>query len=182
MKIPLLLLVALLSALASSPAAEPDWWPRFAVRDGDWKLALTDDAKRVELHRMGDDRAESADVAKENPEIVARLTRLVLDWKATLPSKPDAACISTVDRSDIKPTPPKRGKNAATTPLASKVTPEIRAKAFTRWDTNKDGILTLDEYKAGLKGEDNVEARFMNSDKDGDGKLTREEFVGPTAK
>ena len=85
--------------------AEPDWWPRLAVREGDWKLALTDDAKRIELHRLSDDRAESTDVAKAHPDIVARLTKLVFDWKATLPKQPDAACISATDRGKAKPKP-----------------------------------------------------------------------------
>ncbi len=58
------------------------------------------------------------------------------------------------------------------------MTPEVRARAFARWDTNRDDILTLDEYRAGLKGQENLEARFRNFDKNGDGKLTREEFVG----
>ncbi len=163
-------------------AAEPDWWPRLAVRDGDWKLVLTADAKRVELHRLTDDRAEAADVAKEHPDIVARLTQLALDWKATLPAKPDPACISAADRANAKATPTKRGENATTpTAPAKKATPD-RAKAFERMDTNKDGILTLDEYKIGLKNQPNLEARFKNFDKNGDGKLTHEEFVGSGAK
>jgi Ca2+-binding EF-hand superfamily protein len=62
------------------------------------------------------------------------------------------------------------------------VTPEVRANAFAKWDTNHDGFLTLDEYLAGLKGQDNLEARFKSFDKNGDGKLTREEFVGPGLK
>ena len=64
----------------------------------------------------------------------------------------------------------------------SGVTPEVRANAFARWDTNKDDILTLEEYQVGLKGQDNIEARFKNFDKNGDGKLTRKEFVGTKAK
>jgi arylsulfatase A-like enzyme len=67
---------------------EPDWWPRLAVRDGEWKLALSYDAQRVALHRFPADRAEALDVAKDHPEIVARLTKLALDWKASLPSIP----------------------------------------------------------------------------------------------
>ena len=55
-------------------------------------------------------------------------------------------------------------------------------KNFTKKDTNSDGFLTLDEYKAGLKGQDTLDARFKSFDKNGDGKLTREEFVGPSAK
>jgi N-acetylgalactosamine-6-sulfatase len=154
---------------------EPDYWPRLAVRDGDWKLAMTDDAQRVELHQLIDDRAEAADVAKDHPDIVARLSKLALDWKATLPAKPNPECLTKQPVAE-KPGPRK------TAAKGSGVTPEVRAKAFTRWDTNHDGFLTLDEYKAGLKGQDNLEARFKNFDKNGDGKLTREEFVGPVGK
>ena len=152
--------------------AEPDWWPRLAVREGDWKLAMTGDAKRVELHRLTDDRAEAADVAKDHPEVVARLSKLALEWKATLPEKPNPECLTSVPDS-AKASPPQTAPRGATS--------EARAKAFARWDTNKDGVLTLDEYKAGLKNQANIEARFKHFDKNGDGKLTREEFVGPTA-
>lgn len=76
------------------PNPEPDWWPRLAVRDGDWKLTMTEDAKRIELHQLINDRAEAKDVAKDYPDIVARLSKLALDWKATLPEKPNPECIS----------------------------------------------------------------------------------------
>jgi len=124
--------------------AEPDWWPRLAVRDGDWKLLMTDHAKRAELHRLDEDRAESSDVAKEHPDIVARLTQLALAWKATLPEKPDPACIS-------KTPPAAKGGRKAAAPSAKPV-PD-RAKAFDRWDADHDGALTMEEYKAGLKGQ-----------------------------
>jgi len=154
---------------------EPDWWPRLAVRDGDWKLVLTEEAQRVELHRLTGDRAEARDQAKDHPDIVARLTTLALDGKATLPEKPNPDCVSQQ---------PIDEERTAPEPASSKsgVTPETRAKAFARWDTNQDGILTLDEYKAGLKGQSNLEARFQNFDKSGDGRLTREEFVGASAR
>lgn len=47
---------------------------------------------------------------------------------------------------------------------------------------NKDNLLTLEEYKAGLKGQDDLEKRFANFDKNSDGQLTREEFIGPSGK
>ena len=155
--------------------AEPDWWPRLAVREGDWKLVLTADGARVELHRLTEDRAEAKDLAKEHPDIVARLKQLALDWKATLPEKPNPECLTTTP-DPVKTSPPKPAAKG------SAVTPEARAKAFERWDTNKDGCLTLAEYQAGLKGQDNLAARFKNFDKNGDGKLSREEYVDPRAK
>ncbi|MGV3486012.1 MAG: sulfatase-like hydrolase/transferase [Planctomycetaceae bacterium] len=78
-------------------SAEPDWWPRLAVREGEWKLFLTADAKRAELYHVVDDRGEATDIADHHPDIVARLTELAVSWKATLPDKPNPACIERRD-------------------------------------------------------------------------------------
>lgn len=154
---------------------EPDYWPRLAVRDENWKLVMTEDAQRVELHDLNHDRAETWDISKAHPDIVARLSKLALDWKATLPEKPNPECL-TSQSSSKKASIPGPGTKRAT------VTPEVRGRAFVRWNTNKDDWLTLDEYKAGLKGQEDLEARFTRFDKNSDGKLTREEFVGQPAK
>ena len=160
---------------------EPDYWPRLAVRDGDWKLVMTADAKRVELHNLKSDRVEDTgkEQSKDHPEIVARLTKLALDWKATLPEKPDAACISPTAHGKATPTSARRAQDPA--PPAAKATPN-RTRAFERWDTNKDDFLTLEEYKSGLKNGDDREARFKDFDRNGDGKVSREEFVTPSTK
>ncbi|MCB1087636.1 MAG: hypothetical protein KDM63_11370, partial [Verrucomicrobiae bacterium] len=63
-----------------------------------------------------------------------------------------------------------------------RTTPEQRGKAFKRWDTNHDDQLSLEEYKAGLQGQDDLDARFKRFDKNGDGILTGEEFTNPTSK
>ncbi|QDU86692.1 Arylsulfatase precursor [Pirellulimonas nuda] len=67
-----------------------------AVRDGDWKLVTTPDGEQSELHNLKSDRAE--EVAKDrsdtHPEITQRLTKLVLDWNATLPTKADPASVN----------------------------------------------------------------------------------------
>ncbi len=154
---------------------EPDYWPRLAVRAGDWKLVMTEDARRVELHQLTHDRAEATDVSRDRPDIVARLTKLAMDWKATLPTKPNLECMTKQSVAE-KPNQPKPSAKG------SQVTPEVRAKAFARWDTNRDSILTLSEYQAGLKGQSDLQARFKNFDKNSDGKLTREEFVGTSDK
>lgn len=76
---------------------EADYWPDLAVRDEDWKLVTTFDGRRVELHDLKSNRAEdlAKDQSKGHPELVARLTQLVLEWNATLPTKADPACSAT---------------------------------------------------------------------------------------
>ena len=88
----------------------PDFWPRLAVRDGDWKLVLPDQGEHAELFNIPADRAEAKDVAKGHPEIAERLTRMARDWQATLPKQPDPACISAADRRKVRPPGKGRGK------------------------------------------------------------------------
>jgi Ca2+-binding EF-hand superfamily protein len=57
--------------------------------------------------------------------------------------------------------------------------PLDRAAAFARIDANHDGVLTLAEYLAAQAGGANLEARFKKFDKNGDGKISREEFLHP---
>jgi N-acetylgalactosamine-6-sulfatase len=155
-------------------SAEPDWWPRLAVRDGDWKLLLDADGRRTALHRLTTDRAEAVDVAAQHPEVVARLRQLALAWKASLPTTVDPACISVADR---------QAAASGTVPAApAKAAPIDRAAAFTRLDANRDGVITLEEYLAGQKGGGNLDQRFRGFDRNGDGKLSREEFVTPARK
>ena len=60
--------------------------------------------------------------------------------------------------------------------MPKKVAKGDRNAPFNRWDANKDDILTLAEYLAGQTGE-NLEARYKRFDHNGDGKVTREEYV-----
>lgn len=48
---------------------------------------------------------------------------------------------------------------------------------FTRWDSNKDDFLSLDEYTAGLPGQERLKERWTNFDRNDDGKVSRDEFV-----
>jgi N-acetylgalactosamine-6-sulfatase len=73
---------------------EPDWWPRLAVREGDWKLLLSPAAKRAELYNLIKDPNESTNVAESEPERVERMTKMVLAWQATIPKSPPADCFS----------------------------------------------------------------------------------------
>ena len=57
-----------------------------------------------------------------------------------------------------------------------------RNTPFNKWDTNKDDILTFEEYKLGQKDGKSLEQRFKNFDKNKDGKVTRHEYVVLSAK
>lgn len=148
-----------------------DNWCEWAMREGNWKLYADSDAVRVELYDLSKDRAEKNDVSANNAETVERMKSRLLSWITSLPKSPDPACLS----EDRAPTNPVGKPNG--TPKGA--TPEQRAKAFKRWDTNSDGSLTLDEYKAGLKGQSDLESRFRRFDRNADGKVTREEFIKP---
>lgn len=56
-----------------------------------------------------------------------------------------------------------------------------RAKGFARFDTDKNGVLSLEEFKARCKNERCIQMKtkqFAKLDKDGDGNVTKSEFVG----
>ena len=63
-------------------------WANYAVVDQQWKLLMTDDAKRLELYDIAADALETKDLAAENPDVVKDLVSKIEAWKATLPGKP----------------------------------------------------------------------------------------------
>jgi N-acetylgalactosamine-6-sulfatase len=96
----------LLAAFNGQPIlrTRPIYWryrsTDLAVRDGDWKLVTTVDGQQTELHNLKSNRAEDVakDQSKAHPEIITRLSKMVHDWYATLPTKPDPTCVSQEPR------------------------------------------------------------------------------------
>lgn len=74
---------------------EPDWWPRLAVREGDWKLLIGADEHRAELYNLAKDPGEQHDLANDESERVAKLSKMAFEWRSTLPAAPPKDCIST---------------------------------------------------------------------------------------
>ena len=140
--------------------------PPLAVREGEWKLFTDHRGQRVELYRIPADHGEQQDLSRMEPAVVQRLTKLALDWAATLP--PDSQRERLASRETSQPTPQKS---------AAPATRASRAAALKRWDTNGDGQLTLEEYSKGLARPD-AEQRFRRFDTDSNGLVSREEFVG----
>jgi hypothetical protein len=66
-----------------------------AVRDGDYKLLMNPDRKRVELYDILKDPSELQNLAPALPNVVNRLSDKLLEWNATLPKSPVEAVAGT---------------------------------------------------------------------------------------
>jgi arylsulfatase A-like enzyme len=62
--------------------------PIMAIRDGDWKLLMNPDGKRVELYNIPEDSTELNNVAEDHPAMVELLSEKLLQWHHDLPRAP----------------------------------------------------------------------------------------------
>lgn len=152
--------------------------PMLAVRDGGWKLLVNHDGGKAELYDLTRDPAEEHDLAKAEPERVKSLTEKAMAWVRTLPPSPARDLAARTGRP-VDARPPVQAKQApaaAGQPLAE------RARVFGVWDTDRDGFISFKDFQAGLNQHPEAADRFRRRDKDGDGKLSRDEFVNPIGK
>jgi arylsulfatase A-like enzyme len=81
------------------PDKEPDYWPRLAVREGNWKLVMGATTDRIELHNLAEDPEERKNLASTEPDRVARLSQMLTNWRESLPKGPPESCISKEEAS-----------------------------------------------------------------------------------
>jgi len=67
------------------PANDP--FPDLSVRDGDWKLLINEDGSKPQLYDLSKDIREQNNLADANPDVVARLKKMVMDWRAAMPAE-----------------------------------------------------------------------------------------------
>src|SRR3546814_123798 len=71
--------------MLGKPSQPIDVSPRFAVREGDWKLLANDGGADVELYDLARDPMEKQDLAASEPEVRGRLLAKLKKWLAQLP-------------------------------------------------------------------------------------------------
>ena len=149
--------------------------PGAAMLDGDWKLFVNHDGSNPELFNIPEDIGEERNVAAAHPETVKSLTARAVDWTKSLPPSPARDRIRETDR-------PQKTSGEAQSPKTkdkpnAAITPVQRALIFKKWDTDQDGRLSIQEYKAGIGEKQDAVQRFKYFDIDNDGLLTETEFV-----
>ena len=84
--------------------------PQSAIRQGDFKLIYAWDTREAQLFNVAQDLGESRDLAKENPELAARMqTELKEHVRAGLG---DQACVALESGSAAPRSQPKKTKKA----------------------------------------------------------------------
>lgn len=123
----------------------------------EWKKpGASADTAEFELYDYETDPLETKNLAKDKPEVLAELRGIL----ATQPeAKPQIS--SKAEPKEDAPKKPKVDRNVA----------------FDKRDTNKDGKLTMEEFLINQPDPDEAPKRFPGFDKDGNGTLSREEYV-----
>ena len=73
---------------------KPDHWVSYAVAKDQWKLVTNARGNHLELFDLVADPYEKTDLQSKNSKVVKELSRLLEDWKATLPAKPTGKVFS----------------------------------------------------------------------------------------
>ncbi len=148
-----------------------DDWPAFAMREGSLVLILDETKEQAELYDVVADRGQTHNLAKDQPERVASMKTAIETWFATLPTAIDPSL-----QSKERAAPARLGTPGGTP------RPLDRNVAFEKKDLDRNNQLTLEEYLHRFPDPEEGKRRFPNFDKNGDGVLSRKEFVKPNSK
>jgi arylsulfatase A-like enzyme len=164
-----------------------------SIRDDRWKLIRYPLVDRTQLFDLGIDPHELVSLA-DKPEHAAKVAGLMALLTQEMANHADRFPLTATNPQPAEWSPPATGdkparqanKNSAAAPAAAgRPAGRIRVDSrlhFTRWDGNKDDFLTFEEFRLGQKNRKGLETSFKSFDKNGDGKLSREEYVDPRAR
>jgi iduronate 2-sulfatase len=141
-----------------------------AIRDARYRMVQwkahgqADETAEFELYDYQNDPTETVNIAAKQPEIVAKLRKLLAAHGEAKPQfkkgKPDKAKTATKIS-------PARNKKVD------------RNLAFDKRDQDKDGFLTFDEFMLNQPDPEVAPTRFPVFDRNSDGKLSVDEYVNP---
>ena len=163
------------------------WAGQYAIRSGNFKYLKAGD--RSYLFDVTTDQHEAKNLIEQYPERADALKRELAEWSDELydPGFDHAVEYQGNPYFDFYLDGKPRNRPApAATPVESNRSQSVPAKEsraqqiFTARDTNKDGVMTLEEYIGNPKGR-NVPAlqrNFKRFDKNGDGQVTLIEMEG----
>ncbi len=163
-----------------------------AIRDDRWKLIRYPLVECTQLFDLSADPRELNNLA-DKPEHKAKIAELTALLTKEMASHSDTFPLTVPNPKPAEWTPPAPGSTpakkkpaaAAAAAAAGQPTGRIRVDSnrhFTRWDSNRDDFVTLEEFQLGQKNREGLEATFKRFDKNSDGKLGRGEYVDPRAK
>ena len=69
-------------------------WPTLGVRHGDWKLVVDVCREKKALYNLVQDWGEEENLAEKYPEKLNELSKMLEDWKHSLPDQPREHCLS----------------------------------------------------------------------------------------
>jgi arylsulfatase A-like enzyme len=67
------------------PVDGPTELPDLSMREGNWKFLCEYDGSKPTLYDLAADKSEVTNLADNNPEVVARLTKALLAWNESMP-------------------------------------------------------------------------------------------------
>jgi len=76
--------------------SKPDHWVSYAVVKSQWKLVTNAKGNHFELFDLVQDPYENNDLKEKNPKVVKELSRLLEEWKTSLPAKPTGKVFSNL--------------------------------------------------------------------------------------
>lgn len=138
-------------------------WPVFSMRDGHWGMVMDEKGQRIELYHLINDRNQRTNLADQHPDRVKSMQKSIRDWSETLPNLAESLAVVQNRRAP------------AARPTASKLD---RNTIFDNKDLNHNGQLTLEEFLHRFPDAEEGRRRFPKFDKNSDGVLSRDEFVG----
>lgn len=167
-------LLPLLEGKSDAAPHEALYWRfgiQYAVRQGEWKLVKAHANDQPKLFRLTSDLGEKDDLAATEPDRAKSLQTLWDAWNAQNEQPRWIDQRWNGDGATAKKAAKRAKADSPAKPLGD------RAALFEKKDANRDGKLTHEEFMTGQTDAEGAQKRFALCDSDRDGLVTRDEYL-----